>query len=198
MPLNRSREPAALRLTDHVNNVAVPKLIYQNLVAYVGALIRSFEAKLFEHAGRGNAAAGLLEVTAHRFIDILHSDGPIFDQADLHGIVTVTAAGSFLLHHDTGTGLNNSHRSDRAIRREQLRHPNFLANDSVNHFRLPIAPLPMADLSIHDYQAPIGNWQLEIGNAVALPERLNLNIHACRQVQLHQRVDCLRSRIENI
>jgi len=25
--------------------------------------------------------------------------------------------------------------------------------------------LPIADLLIHDFQTPIGNWQLEIGNA---------------------------------
>src|SRR5581483_3579513 len=55
-------------------------------------------------------------------------------RSKLHRVVTILAAGALLLHDDAWAGLDDCHRSDRAIRREQLRHANFLADDSVNHF----------------------------------------------------------------
>jgi hypothetical protein len=72
-------------------------------------------------------------VTAHRFVDVLQSNRAIFNQPYLDRIVTVAAAGSFLLHHHTRAGLDHSYGRDRAVGREELRHPNFLADDSVNH-----------------------------------------------------------------
>src|SRR5258706_3024406 len=127
MTLDSAGEPAPLRPPSHVADVAVCELIYQNLIAHTGAVISSFQAKLFQHACRGDTATGFLKMAPHRLVDVLHSDGAIFDQTDLHGIVTVAAAGSFLLPHDPGTCLNHSDPGDPALGRKSLRHPNFRA-----------------------------------------------------------------------
>jgi len=37
-----------------------------------------------------------------------------------------------------------------------------------------------------------------MSKSLALSERFNLDVHTCRQIQLHQRIDRLRRRIENV
>src|SRR6185295_1278212 len=65
----------------------------------------------------------------------------------------------------------------------------------IVNFRLPIADcLSQA----HRLPIPIGNWQSEIGNALLPAKGLNLNVHARGQIQLHQRINRLRRRIENV
>src|SRR6267378_2319192 len=107
MTFDRAGKPTPLRSADDVNDVAVCELIYQNLIAHVGGVVRSFESKLFQHPRWRNPAAGLLEVTTHRLVDVLQPDRALFDQSNLHRIVTVTAAGSLLLHYNTRAGLDH-------------------------------------------------------------------------------------------
>ena len=94
------------------------------------------KTKLFQDPRRRNAAAGLFEVAAHRLGNVLQLDRLIVDQAELHGVVTVRAAGRFLLHDDARPSLDDRHRSYRAVRREDLRHADFSSDDSVNHDQL--------------------------------------------------------------
>src|SRR5205814_9757979 len=77
--------------------------------------------------------ARLLKVPAHWLVDRLHCDAPLFNQSALHRVVTILAAGGFFLHHHARTCFDDGHGRDCAIRRKQLRHANFLADDSVNH-----------------------------------------------------------------
>src|SRR5258706_12831272 len=116
MTLDRACEPTPLRPADDVNDVAVSELIHQNLIAHVGGVVRGFQAKLFQHRSRRNAAAGFLEMTAHRIVDVLYSDRTIFDQTNLLRIVTVASACSIFLHNDTLPRLNNSYRGHRPVR----------------------------------------------------------------------------------
>src|ERR1043166_7331335 len=127
--LNRSRETAPLRLAHHVDDVAVGKLIDENLVADIRAFIRCGQTKLFQDPRRRDAGAGLFKVSAHGLIHVFQLDRTIFDEPDLHRVVTILAAGGFLLHYYAGPGFDDCHRSDRTVRREQLRHANFLADD---------------------------------------------------------------------
>ena len=72
----------------------------------------------------------------------------------------------------------------------------------IANFRLSIADLRDLKYSrFADYQSPrlpIGNRQLAIGNVLLPAERLDFDIDTGWKVQLHQRVDCLRRRIENV
>src|SRR5436190_4655416 len=79
------------------------------------------------------------------------------------------------------------------------------ANNCVIPTFLPMIPLiivdfqvPIADRCVHLSQRPIGNWQWEFGNALALSKRLNLHVHSRRQIELHQSINRLRRRIEDV
>ena len=75
--------------------------------------------------------------------------------------------------------LNEGGKDDEGKRGE--RHETSVpsgANSCVIPTFLPIIPLiivnfqlPIADLSTRDYQLPIGNWQLAIGNALSFFRR---------------------------
>jgi hypothetical protein len=77
-------------------------------------------------------------VAAHGLINVLQLDGLVFDKAKLNSVVAVFSASRLLLHHDARPGLNDSHRRDRSIGCEQLRHPNFSSDDSVNHHKTSV------------------------------------------------------------
>src|SRR5437868_8815107 len=131
--LNRSGEPATFRLSDDFYDVAIRKLIDEDLVADICTFVRRGQTKLFKDSSRWNSAASLFKVAAHRLVHVLQLHWPIFDQAQLNRVIAILAAGSFFLHDDTGPGLDDGHRSNRTVRGKQLRHANFFADDSVNH-----------------------------------------------------------------
>src|SRR5437868_12531347 len=131
-------------------------------------------ANLFQDARRWNARASLLEVAAHRLVDVLQRDRPIFNQPELHRVVTVTTCGHLLLHHDARPRLDDRHRRDRAIFGEQLRHPNFAPDDSINH----LEPRPMSKVQCLMSKAQcqsltdFGHWILDFGQIYCLPNAL--------------------------
>src|SRR2546423_8671873 len=122
MTLDRSREAAALRFANDVNHVAVDKLIDENLVADIRALIGSLKPKLLQYSSRRNTSARLLKMAPHRLRHVLQLHRAFFDQSNLHRVVTVFSAGGFFLHDDTRSGFNDRHRSDCAICRKDLSH----------------------------------------------------------------------------
>src|SRR5205085_12030550 len=83
---------------------------------------------LAAHAGRRHA--GLLEVPLDRLADARRAR---LDEADLDRFVAV-AGGGLGLDDDTRTGLDHRAGGDRAVRREQLRHPDLLADDAREHY----------------------------------------------------------------
>src|SRR5437764_1291707 len=139
MALHGAGESATLRLAYDIHNVTVSELIDEDFVPHAGGIIRRGQAELFQKSRRGNSTARLFKVATHRLVDVLQFDRPIFDQSDLHSVITILAARRLLLHDDARPCLDDRHRSDRAIGRKYLRHANFLPDDSVNHCRLPIA-----------------------------------------------------------
>src|SRR5215211_7625027 len=64
--LDGTGKATAFRATDHVHHLAIRKLIDQDFVADVRAVAGLRQAKLFQDPRRRNAAAGLLEMPAHR------------------------------------------------------------------------------------------------------------------------------------
>src|SRR5256885_10720516 len=125
MTLDSAGEAATFRATDDVDHLTVGKLIDEHLVAHVRAVWGAEQTKLFENPRRRNAAAGLLEMTAHWLGDVLQSYWFLVHQTELHGIVTVRTCRSFLLHHDAWTSLDDGHWCDRAVLRKDLRHADF-------------------------------------------------------------------------
>src|SRR2546423_997681 len=117
MALHRAGEPATFRLTYDIHNVAVSELIDEDFVSHVSGFIRRDQAELFQKSRWGNSTARLFKVATHRFVDVLQFDRPVFDQSDLHSVITILAARRLLLHDDAWPGLDDRHRSDRAIGR---------------------------------------------------------------------------------
>ena len=60
-------------------------------------------------------------------------DRAVFDEPQLDGVVAVAAGGRLLLHDDARPRLDDRHGRDRPVRGEELRHPDLLTDDSVNH-----------------------------------------------------------------
>src|SRR6476620_12483202 len=77
--------------TNHVNHLAVSKLINQHLVTNVGAIVRRGQSKFFKNTCRRNSTASLLEVAAHRLGDVSQLQRLIIYQPELHCIVAVRA-----------------------------------------------------------------------------------------------------------
>jgi hypothetical protein len=67
--------------------LAVGKLIDEHFIADVRAVSRFEQTKLLQDPRRRNAAAGFLEVTAHRFGNVLQLRRLFVHQPELHGIV---------------------------------------------------------------------------------------------------------------
>src|SRR5688572_10165621 len=113
---------------DHVHAIPVVENgIHENLVAGLWRLGSLHELQLAPHAGRRHA--GLLGMTRK---GLAHPRRPLLDEADLHGLVAVDGD-RLRLDDDARTGFDDGARRDRAVRREQLGHSDFLADDSVEH-----------------------------------------------------------------
>src|SRR6185369_11145809 len=110
--LDRTRETTTFRTPNHVDHLAVRKLIDKNFVADVCAVARVEQTKLLQDPGGRNAAAGLLEVLAHRLRDVLQLQRSLVNEPELHGVVTVWTSSTFLLHDDTWAGFDHSHWRD--------------------------------------------------------------------------------------
>src|SRR5687767_1474808 len=174
VPLDCARKTAALRPANYFNQIAVSKLVYQDLVADICGIRALVQTKLFQNSRGRGAASSLLEVTAHRLCHILQLERLLIDQAQLDCVIAVWTGGGLLLHNDARTRLNNRHGRNRAVRSENLRHANFSTDDSVNHDSISDCRLPIADWYFQfanrilrmnrtaQSQSEIGNWQLAI------------------------------------
>src|SRR2546421_595908 len=92
MALHRAGESATFRLANDIHNVAVSELIDEDFVPHGSGFIRRSQTKLFQKSRRGNSTARLFKMATHRLVDVLQFDGPLFDQSDLHGVITILAA----------------------------------------------------------------------------------------------------------
>src|ERR1041384_7823838 len=133
MTLDRAGKTPALRTPDHVNHLAVRKLIDQHLVADVHPVAAFVQTELFEDSRRGNATASFLEVPAHRLADILQLRWLLIHQNELHRLVSVRNGCRLLFHDDTWASLDYRHWRHCAVRRKDLRHADFSSDDPVNH-----------------------------------------------------------------
>src|SRR5580700_2543395 len=94
-------------------------------------------------------------------------------EAKLNRVVSVGCR-RLSLHDETGARLQEGHRDHLPIRPEQLRHADLFSQNSWTHLFSPsVLQLPFT-------------------------ERLDLNVHACREIELHQSIDRLLRRLENI
>ena len=64
VPLDGTGEPAAFGLTDDIHDVTISKLIDQDLVAHVRALIRLDQPKFLQYSCWWNSAPGFFEMAA--------------------------------------------------------------------------------------------------------------------------------------
>src|SRR2546421_385373 len=132
--LDGAGKSAPLRLADHVDQVSVGKLIDKNLVAHIHLAGGFIQAKFFKNAGRRNSTTCLLKVSPHRLGDVLQFRRSLINQADLHRVITISPGRRLLLYYDAWSSLDDRHRCNSAIRRENLRHADFSSDDSVNHW----------------------------------------------------------------
>ena len=74
--------------------------------------------------------AGALEVALGGFV--YPPRGFIFNESELHRVITICIDG-LLLYDNAWAGLEDRNRRYRTILQEQLRHPEFLTDYSVDH-----------------------------------------------------------------
>src|SRR6185437_14836338 len=138
MALHHTLEAFALAYADYVNEFLAMEDVDQHAVA---GFYRAVPFRTFFHFD-GNFAHKLnrrqivlAQVTLHglRQARLFHE----LDQADLRGIVAVFGL-RFVLRDHTGASLQHGRRTHIALRIEELRHPDFLSQNScyLCHFLL--------------------------------------------------------------
>src|SRR6185369_17327073 len=131
MPLDDALEAFAATGPDDVDAIAGGEHRHVHLVARLERIATRLQRDLAANARRGYA--GLLEVPLRRlvFLGRLRIDEP-----KLHGLIAVLVD-RLDLRDDARTGLKERCRLDGAVLREQLRHPDLLANESCDHCYFP-------------------------------------------------------------
>jgi hypothetical protein len=122
MPLHHALKAAAAARADDVHALAVREDRDVDLVAGLRRLAARLDLDLAAHARRRHT--GLLEVALRRLVFL----GRLrFDQAQLHGLIAVRLHRLGLDDH-ARAGFEHGRRLDGPVRREQLRHADFLAD----------------------------------------------------------------------
>jgi hypothetical protein len=119
-------EALTLGNADHVHVVLFLERVAEDFVARL-QLVVAVERYLREVTHRRHA--GAVEVPLAGAVRA--AVGPRFDQADLDGDVAVLVR-SLLLHDQAGSRLDHRDRHEGAVRREDLRHPDFSSENSSN------------------------------------------------------------------
>src|SRR5687767_193950 len=141
MALDHALEAVALAGADDVDALALVEDRDQHLVAGLRRFGALRDAHLALHARRRHI--GLLVVAGRRLGGAARRI--LLDEAQLHGFVTVDLR-RLRLHHDARSRLQHGGGLERAVLEEQLRHPDFLTDDSSDHGYLPCS-LPKALIS---------------------------------------------------
>ena len=131
--LYSTRKASPLRTTNDLNQVAIVELIHKNLVANTHSVAGIVKTKFLEDTCRRHAATSFIKVATHRLIDVLQPNRLVFNKSELNSVIAVASRSGLFLHDDTGTSLDDRHRSDSSIRRKDLCHTDLFTDDSVNH-----------------------------------------------------------------
>src|SRR6188474_3223151 len=127
MALDDALEALAAARPDHIDAFAVGKDRHVDDVARLGGIAAGLHLHLAANARRRHA--GLLEVARARFVLFRRLR---FDEAQLHRLVSVVLRRLHLCD-DARTGLEDGRGRNRAVSCEQLRHADFLSDQSSNH-----------------------------------------------------------------
>src|SRR5207244_4381471 len=111
-----------------------------DLIARLQRIAAGLESHLADHARRWHA--GLLEVPLGRLVFLVRLR---LDEPELYGLVAILLCGLHL-RDDTRAGLEHRCGMHGAVRQEQLRHPDLLADQSCDHGYFPCS-LPKALIS---------------------------------------------------
>ena len=133
MPANDTGEASALGGANHIHELLVRKDVDQNPVTGLGVGVGRcvslrhgvVQSHLFEDAYRRDIRLG--EVPGHRFVDLGRLDE--VDVADLGGVIAVLRE-RLELRNDAWPRLEHGHRMHVAAVVKQLRHADFLAENS--------------------------------------------------------------------
>ena len=140
VPLDDALEALAAAGANDVDAFAVGEDRHVHLIARLHR-IASGRLLHLAHDARGRHT-GLLEVSLRGLVLFRR---PSFDEPDLHGLVAV-ALRRLHLRDDTRASLEHGRRMHGAVGVEQLRHPDFLAEESCDHGYFPCS-LPNALIS---------------------------------------------------
>src|SRR5271166_448171 len=136
MALYHAREPASFAGGNHVHKLIAFENVHQHLVASLGAVLTlavNHDGYLAQETHWRQTVLG--EMSLHR----LRQPGLLdeLNQSDLSGIVAVLGCRLALRHH-AWAGLQHRDRVNITLVIEELRHANFLAENSVDcHFSCP-------------------------------------------------------------
>ena len=136
--------PRPLLVRNHVHKLLAVENVDQHLVANLGAVLAvavDHDRHLAQEAHRRQVVLG--EVSLHRLGQprLLHE----LHQPDLGGIVAVLGD-RLALGHDAGASLQHRDRVNITLVIEELRHADFLAENSVDCHFLSSTPLPVPEL----------------------------------------------------
>src|SRR5262245_58061065 len=127
MPPDHTLKALAAARTDHVHALAAREDRDRHGIPRLERIAARCDVHFAPEARRRNV--GLLVVTPERFADLGRS---LFDETELNRLVAVGRSG-LGLHHDARAGSDDRRRIHAAVGLEDLRHPDFLADDSCDH-----------------------------------------------------------------
>src|SRR5262245_20871728 len=150
MALDDALKTVTLARADHVHAIALIEDGDEHLITRLRRFGTLRNLHLALHARRRHV--GLLVMTHCRLGGAARRTR--LDEANLHGLVAVGLR-RLRLHDDAGTRLEDGRRFQRPVFLEELRHPDFLADDACNHsFTLGRRQPADGRRAVHRYLAP--------------------------------------------
>src|SRR5579859_7469781 len=175
VPLHAALEALALGDGDHVHAVARLEDVGRHPLADLPGV----DVVDLELAQVAELAAARLEMAAQRLVQLAVLDRAV---AELHGVVAVRLQ-CLHLGDEARSRLDHAHAAHFAVVVEALQHAELLAEQTFDRHRVPVLIRRAA------------------GNAAAQRMRalkFDLDIHAGRQLQAHQRIDRLVRRLDDV
>src|SRR5277367_598644 len=179
----------------YIHKLACREIFHQHAVADFCFVRRLFNTHFLKNLHR--RYAGLLEMPGHGFVHALRLDE--FHEAELRGFVAVDLLRT-ALHHYTRARLQDCASNQRSICLEDLRHPQLDSDNPVDRHRF---------VSLFRSLPCFWYWLRLAQDAGLKPgatkllcccvtECFDFHVHAWRKIELHQRVDRVRCRLEDI
>jgi hypothetical protein len=177
MPLHHSRKPLSFAEARHIHHITG----FEEARIHFLAQVISFHALQTKFLQiKIGANARLLEVPGERFV---HPLAVFHKETELEGVIPILLL-RLLLDDGTGAGFDDRDGHDRSVFKKELGHSQFLADDSQRPLHLFSSSIPLLP--------PL----YKAGRKEGL--KLNLHIDPSRKIELHQGIDGLLGRLQDI